>query len=259
MKSDRKVSPKYYVPALEKGLDILEALASSRVGQTLSELATSMNRTTSELFRMLNALERRRYIERDPISGKYSLTLGLYELAHTHSPIEKLLRAATIPMRVLAQRVKESCHVSTLNDGRLLVLAQADSPEIYRLSVEVGSSYSSIHTASGRLLLAHLQEEAFQHFCESSLDYKKLDVAAKKALLVRLHEILRKGVSMARDEPVIGVRSYAVLVGKPEVDILAALAVASLDIRGKKHNPEKILAALKETAAEINRAIGLRP
>ncbi|MGH7610339.1 MAG: IclR family transcriptional regulator [Candidatus Dormibacteria bacterium] len=251
--------PKYYVPAIEKGLDILEALASSRVAQSLSELASSMHRTSSELFRMLNALEKRGYIERDPISGKYNLTLRLYELAHTHSPVEKLLRASAIPMRALAERLKESCHVSSLNGERLVVLAQADSPEIYRFSVEVGSSFPPIYTASGRLLLAHLQERAFQHFCETSAEYSKLDLAARKRLLARLHEVRRNGFSIAHNEPVIGVRSYAVLIGKPEVDIVAALAVASMEIRGKKHNPEEIVEGLKETAVEINRTIGLRP
>ena len=45
----------------------------------------------------------------------------------------------------------------------------------------------------------------------------------------------------------------------PKIDFTAALAVASLDIGGKKSNSREILAGLKETAAEINRAIGLRP
>jgi DNA-binding IclR family transcriptional regulator len=252
-------SRQYFVPALEKGLDILEALALTAVPQSLSELARGMNRTSSELFRMLNALEKRGYIERDPLSGKYGLTLRLYELAHTHSPVEKLLRAAAIPMRTLAENVKESCHISTLDHERLVVLAQADSPEIYRFSVEVGNTFSPIHTASGRLLLAHLPERVFQHFCETSAEYRALDLPAKKRLLARLREVQQKGFSTAKDEPVIGVRSYAILVGKPEIDVVAALAVASLHMQGKKHNPQEILQGLKHTAREINRAIGLRP
>ncbi|HLI34147.1 MAG TPA: IclR family transcriptional regulator [Terriglobia bacterium] len=258
MRNSHKNSQKYYVPALEKGLDILEALASSPVPQSLSELAHSMNRTSSELFRMLNALEQRGYIERDPLSGKYGLTLRLYELAHTHSPVEKLLRATMIPMRALAERVKESCHISTLDNNRLVVLAQADSPEIFRFSVEVGSRFSPIHTASGRLLLAYLSEEEFRRFAETSEEYRRQSRAARKKLVARLEEIRRKGVSTAQNEPVIGVRSYAVLVGKPEINLTAAVAVASLDMRGKKNNSQQILASLKEAAAEINRNIGLR-
>lgn len=258
MKNFQKNPQKYYVPALEKGLDILEVLASAPVPQSLSELARGLSRTSSELFRMLNALEKRGYIEREPVSGKYGLTLRLYELAHTHSPVEKLLRAASIPMRTLAESIKESCHISTLDSERLVVLAQADSPEIFRFSVEVGSTFSPAHTASGRLLLAHLKEAEFRHFCETSEDYRMLSPLAKRKLPGRLEEIRQKRVSIARNEPVIGVRSYAVLVGNPEIDIMAALAVASLDIRGKKNNSREVINHLQEAAHEINRTIGLR-
>ncbi|MCL5004977.1 MAG: IclR family transcriptional regulator [Acidobacteria bacterium] len=258
MGNARKNAQKYYVPALEKGLDIIEALAASSAPQSLSEMARNLGRTSSELFRILNALERRGYVERDPASSKYSLTLRLYELAHTHSPVEKLLGAVTIPMRSLAQRLKESCHVSTLENGRLIVLAQADSPDSYRFSVEVGAVFSPFRTASGRLLLSYLKEEEFQHFCATSAGYRKLSGAARSKLLGELDEIRRKGVSTARNEPVLGVESYAVLVGNPAIEFTAALAVASLDIRGKESNPREIVASLKKTAAEINRAIGLR-
>ncbi|HEX5482741.1 MAG TPA: IclR family transcriptional regulator [Terriglobia bacterium] len=253
-----QIPQKYYVPALEKGLDILEVLASSPVPLSLSELARGLSRTSSELFRMLNALETRGYIEREPVSGKYGLTLRLYELAHTHSPVEKLLRTAAIPMRNLAESTRESCHISTLDSERLVVLAQEDSPEVFRFSVEVGATFSPVHTSSGRLLLAHLNEGEFRHFCEVSADYRSLSPPAKKKLAGKIEEIRQKGVSIARNEPVIGVRSYAVLVGNPAIDIMAALAVASLDIRGKKDNSGAIIEGLQRAAVEINRAIGLR-
>ena len=85
-----------------------------------------------------------------------------------------------------------------------------------------------------------------------------LSPLAKRKLPGRLEEIRQKRVSIARNEPVIGVRSYAVLVGNPEIDIMAALAVASLDIRGKKDNSREVINRLQEAAHEINRTIGLR-
>lgn len=249
---------KYYVPALEKGLDVLEALAFAPVPQSLSELARTLKRTSSEIFRMLSALEKRRYIERDPISSKYSLTLRLYELAHTHSPVEKLLRAAVIPMRTLAAQLQESCHLSTIAAGRLIVLAEAESPSAYRFSVEVGSRFSAVNTASGRLLLCSMTGEEFQDWARHSSDYQRMSTAARNKLCAKLREIGRTGVSTAHNEPVIGIRSYAVPLGNPHAELRAALAVASLDMRNKKENPRLIVKALRATAAEINRALGLR-
>src|SRR5882672_4811283 len=100
--------PHYPVPALEKGLDVIETLAANAVPQSLAELATQLERSSSELFRMLNCLERRGYITRAAVSGKYALTLKLYALAHAHSVIEKLLQAARIPMQELTEKIRES-------------------------------------------------------------------------------------------------------------------------------------------------------
>ncbi|MGI4831040.1 MAG: helix-turn-helix domain-containing protein, partial [Janthinobacterium lividum] len=52
----------YATPALEKGLDVIELLAHQSEGLTKSELARMLNRTVSEIFRMLLCLERRGYI-----------------------------------------------------------------------------------------------------------------------------------------------------------------------------------------------------
>src|SRR2546423_542389 len=88
----------YQAPALDKGLDILECLAVQAVPLTQAQLAQALGRGASELFRMLTVLERRGYIQRDPLSGAYSLTLRLYELSRTHSPYQGLLRAAARPL-----------------------------------------------------------------------------------------------------------------------------------------------------------------
>ena len=54
--------PRYAAPALEKGLDIMELLAREPDGLGLNEIARALQRTSSEIFRMVNALCRRGYI-----------------------------------------------------------------------------------------------------------------------------------------------------------------------------------------------------
>src|SRR5919205_3273365 len=134
-------APGYQAPALEKGLDILESLATGGVPRTQAQLARILGRGPNELFRMLVILERRGYIQRDPASGAYSLTLRLFELSHAHSPYQALTHAATRPMRELSDTVRESCHLGVLVHGALLVLAQEEAARRYRLSVEVGRTF----------------------------------------------------------------------------------------------------------------------
>src|SRR5690349_16681852 len=58
--ADESARPaRYAVPALEKGLDILELLASSPTGLNLTAIASGLGRSTGEIYRILQFLEAR--------------------------------------------------------------------------------------------------------------------------------------------------------------------------------------------------------
>jgi len=250
-------TPNYTVPALEKGLDIIEALAAVAVPLSLAELGVKLDRSSSELFRMLNCLEQRGYIVRDDASGKYGLTLKLYSLAHAHSTTEKLLRAAELPMRTLTEKVRESCHLSVIDRGNLLVIAQQESPERVRLSIEVGALFDPVATASGRLLLAQLDETARAAVVAGSPGGRKLTGKALATFAHTLAELKKKSVSTAESETIEGVRDLSVLVGNPAAGITGALAITRLLRRGQRGDESALLAEMTATAGAITRALGL--
>ena len=121
----KKSHPEYSVPALDKGLDILEALAAAASPLPLSEIARAVGQTPSAVFRLLSRLESRQYVTRDPVLKQYSLSLKLLELSHTYPPIEHLTRVSGPFMRELADSSRESVHLSVLNHARLVVLMEA--------------------------------------------------------------------------------------------------------------------------------------
>lgn len=244
---------KYSTPALEKGLDILETLAASPQPLILSELAGRLKRSPSELFRMADCLEKRGYVTRDPTAGSFSLTLKLYALAHTHSPVDRLTKAAQRPMFELSRETGESCHLSVLSNRRLLVLAQAEGVHPVRLSVEIGGRFPVSKTASGRLLLAHLPG-AEQESCLTGLRRPE-----RTALRRRLAEIRRTGVSLAEDESIRGVHDAAVLTGNPAAGLMAAVAISALSAAGTRNTAGAFLPALHRCARRITAALGVTP
>lgn len=152
--STQPKAPEYGVPALDKGLDILELLADSSGGLTQAEIAEATGRTASQIFRVLTTLERRGYLHRDRQSGLYLLSLQLFELAHRHEPLRGLLQAAQSPMRRLADATRQSCNLSVVDTGRVRVVAQVESPADFGFSVRVGSVFSLTDTATGSVLSA---------------------------------------------------------------------------------------------------------
>ena len=247
---------KYSVPALDKGLDILEALAVAQVPQSLSDLSRTLKRTPSELFRMLAALEKRAYIGREAISDGYFLTLKLYELAHTHSPADHLLRAAALPMRELSDSIRESCHLSILHGRFLMVIAQAESPEPVRLSVEVGYQALPLTTTSGKLLVSMLEEAERTQFLGSDPTYGAMNRAERTKLGAELLEIRRAGFHVAASTRRTG-NDVACTVGNPRIGVLAALGVPLIPGGANDGKERKIVPIVQQCAGRITTALGL--
>lgn len=155
-KEDRG-APRYRAPALEKGLDILELLADRPEGLSQTEIARALERSVGEIFRMLACLVDRGFITIHRPSDRYVLTLRLFELAHKHAPLQQLIASALPRMRDLAKAVHQSCHLTVVESGHGVVVAQADAPGEIGFAVRVGSVVDLLTTASGRVLLAFQQ------------------------------------------------------------------------------------------------------
>ena len=108
-------STKYNSPALDKGLDILECLSIKQYPQSQTEIAESIGRSSNEIYRMLVCLKTRGYISKSEDSGKFSLTLKLFNLGHRHSKINSIRFAAFSPLQELSYSTNCSCHLSILH------------------------------------------------------------------------------------------------------------------------------------------------
>lgn len=249
---------KYSVPALEKGLDVLEYLSDQAVPLSQAQLARALNRQAGEIFRMLACLESRGYLRREPTTGAYSLTLKLFELSRTHSPYEVLLKAAQPLMRGLTEDLRESCHLSVLHRERVLVLAQEESPKPFRLSVEIGSQHSTRHTTSGRVMLANMEPAAREEMLTHDLDWRREKPAVRAQFLKHLGLIRARGYERSEGERFVGGLDIGVPIGSPGSSLQAALTIATLK---EKNGPDldNMLPALKACADVIAVHAGLKP
>jgi len=255
--TDEKTAPNYSVPALEKGLNVLELLAHASEPLSLSQVAEITGKSTSKLFRTLNCLVEQGYVTKEDVSGKYLLTLKLFELANRHSPLEHLLQIATLPMQELAWATSESCHISIIQQRQLLVVGQAESPEKVRISVSVGAIFSFVTTVSGRLLLAAMDDNSLQATLDESSEYASMNEAERQLFWERIKDIRITGISTALDESFIGLQDTAILVGNPDVGVMAAVAVTQLTASKKSGDSKRIIEALRHCARQINERAGL--
>ena len=239
----------YKAPALEKGLDIIELLAATSEPLSQHQLAKRLDRSVGEIFRMLISLERRGYVSRREGDGAYQLTLRLFELAHGHPPMERLLADAVDEMQALAELAGQSCHLAVYRDGRILVVAQAESPRPRGFAVKLGASFPLSKTASGRVLTA------FQPAAERRRRIDKMlaesePSPSRAALETRLTKIRSRGFEEARSDVVAGVTDLCFPLLNHEGVAVAALAMPFLEMTD---NVIDRSAACKHTAAAAQR------
>jgi DNA-binding IclR family transcriptional regulator len=153
--SEESAEPRhmYAAPALEKGFNVIELLADTPHGLTISEIASRLGLSISEIFRVIMVMERRAWLRKGP-DDRFRVTPRVLDLAFRATPAEELSVVAAPVMHDLAQRIGQSCHLVVRNDGHGLVILRQESPGPTGLSVRVGSSLSLEKTSSGHVLLA---------------------------------------------------------------------------------------------------------
>lgn len=253
----RNGSAKYMTPALEKGLDIVEFLSEVGTPQSQAAIANALGRTVNEIFRMLATLEERRYIVRDVRSGEYTLSLRLFELAHSHSPIDQILAVSREPMRTFAADMLESCHLSILHQHDQVVLAHEESPRHITLNVKVGARLLAVRTTSGRLLLSVLPQDELNVFLADDQEFATFTAEERTNFFERLVLARRERRLVADSSNLRGVVDLSVLVGSARSGVFAALASAVPGPLQGAIDTQGILAALERRAAEITTKVGL--
>lgn len=152
----------YRAPALDKGLDILELLATQPQGLTRSQIVKDMARSPNEIYRMLERLVARQYVTRSASGDRYALSLKLFAMAHAHPPLNRLINQALPVMDDFACRAEQSCHMGVYDRGNVLIAAQINSPRGWSFSVQRGARVGLLDTASGHMLLAYADAESRQ-------------------------------------------------------------------------------------------------
>lgn len=253
-----KEEARYHAPALEKGLDILEYISLKAKSLSQSEIASGINKNPNEIYRMLVCLEHRGYLLRDEVSGKYRLSLRLYSLSHRHSPIDELRKGARYPMDDLSEMTRQSCHLSVLYHSKLIVVSQSRSPDPIALSIEEGSVFSLIETASGRILLAFMDEREQMEVLNRNESFTHYSGKKKQKYLATLQEIREAGYYITTSGQAKGVTDITVPIGN-EKEVIASLTVSILSMQlNEKILHEKILEAALDTANKISINLGFK-
>ena len=241
----------YRAPALEKGLDVLELLAAHRGGLTLAQISNALDRSSSELFRMVQVLEARGYVGRAADEDGLALTNKLFALGMTRAPAKDLLDAALPVMRAVADKTGQSCHLAMASGDQMVVVARIEAPGDQGFSVRVGYRRKIVEATSGLVLYAFQPEGVRLRWDEtlkpgvSGTAWKAFEASAAQARkdgFVRAASYVTKAV-IDLSAPIYGPEGVAAALTCPYVDMPTAISM------------DDTVAGLKQAAAEITSEI----
>ena len=245
---------RYAAPALEKGLDVLELLASASESLTHSEIARRLRRTIHEVFRMLVCLEERGYISRMGPDERYQLTLKLFEIVHQHHPLQRLIAQARPLIEQVASQTGQSCHLAMLNSAEVVVVAQADAPRSTGFSVRLGTNVDLLNRASGHVILAFQSDQVRARTLDRWRRRSQKPIPAR--LTRHLGEIRRRGFAELASYQVHGVVNISYPILNQQGEAIAAMAVPFLARIGDSIGPSQVKQALSMASQTLSSAIG---
>jgi DNA-binding IclR family transcriptional regulator len=247
---------RYRAPALDKGLDILELLASVEEGLTQADIAKRLDRSPNEFYRMLDRLVRRGYVTK--LEGdRFTLTLKLFGLSQLHAPTRRLASFATPLMRELAQNTKQANHLAVFDRGSVVVIAQHEAPDYWGISIRVGSHISLLDTGSGHVLLAfRSEEEREMMIAEHARNRKDVDLGADFS--ERLDQIRERGYEMMASAQTAGVYNLSAPILGPDGRGIAALTCPYIALVNAPSAPDisQTIIMLQKTASQLSLLAG---
>lgn len=237
--------PSYSAPAVDKAFEIIDLVAGEMSGLSVTDMALRLDRSTSQIYRIVLALHRLGVLQRNEQTDRYELALKLFELATRHPPLQKLIYHAGPILTRLADETDQSCHLATVTSTSLVILAQADSPMPMHYTVKLGSRFPAMETSSGVVIAAHSapnrQQMLFAGFPEPE----------QAAFRARFDAILKDGHERRGSDVTAGVINLSKAVLNAAGHPLGAITVPFLPQRRMRMEADAVLDKAVAAANEL--------
>ena len=216
----------FRLPAVDRAMSMLELLATTRDGFTLSELSRKLQIPKSTTHYLIHTLATRGYVQRTS-NRRHSLGMRFADLANASTAELNLSALASPTLRRLAARSNLTATVSILRGAEAVIIGRARSLDDSSGGAWVGHHLDLHCTAQGKALIAGLPEEQLNKLfsrCELA-QYTPKTIFSFTALKKHLAEIRAKGFATNDEEQVVGVRAVAAPVLDPAGNVLACISV----------------------------------
>lgn len=261
-RSDLMAENKHAVQSIDRVLDILEILSSVPQGMSLSDLAEAAHLHISTAHRLVTALADRGYARKDGNSGKYRLTLRLFEISKRVSTVLDLLPVSERYLEELANFTREAVHLVERNGSEVVYLYKF---EPFQHLVNMGSykgRYNPMYcTGVGKSILAYLPPKEVEAVWAATdiQPFTTHTIVRLEDLFQDLEQIHQRGFAYDNEEHEDGIRCIAAPIFNWENNPIGAVSISAPVIRLTDSAVDHFAPRLLSVANEISQLLGRSP
>lgn len=251
----------YTVPSVSRALAILELLAQSRRGLTLSDISRKLALPKSSVHLLVRTLELMGYLKNNRVNGKYHFGLKLVSLSHTALENLDLREQARPFLQDLMLETGLTVHMAILEDAEAVIIEKVEAPGMLRLATWVGRRLDANSSGVGKALLAFAPETNMNRRLtgRAMARHNRNTIASPDRLARELKKVRELGYAFEDEEGEIGFRCIGVPVYDSANNVISAVSVAGTTAQIPKEKVAKLSSAVKATALEISTHLGYRP
>jgi len=146
----------YFVPGLQRGLRILEALAEARRPLTVTELGRELGLSRSSTFRLTYTLRQLGFIESPEGSKIFRLGPRVLNIGFAYLASQDLIELARTDLEALRNNTNVSAHLAIRDHREVLYLSCVQSRSGFLSNMNVGTRLPAYAVPMGWLLLSDL-------------------------------------------------------------------------------------------------------
>ena len=218
--------------AVWRAFALLKSFTEDHPRWALNELSRKHNLSKATTHRLLAALEREGFVERDIATETYGLGPGVMELAGRTLRSSSLHQASQGELRALVARAGETSSLELLSGNEVLILDEIPAERLVTGTPWVGTRWPAHATSTGRAILALLPEERRSAILKRPLRrFTNKTVTDPVELLGELEAVKRLGYAVADEQLELGFIAIGAVVRNRMGDPLAALSIGGPTMR----------------------------
>lgn len=215
---------------------VLEVLASSQEGMSLSEIARAIHASKGTISPVIHTLAKRKLIFSNKATQKYQIGINAYCIGASYAENMGVIDYIRSIMKDIMEQSREMCLMGILDGRHILYLAKVDSDEPLRIVAQVGSRIPAHCTALGKAILSNYRSEEIKALYPDGLTALTSNSITDFSLLEKQLEVVRKtNIAFENGES----NEYSNCLAVPLSKDGRVIAAISICIPAYRHTEEK--------------------